>query len=303
MPDIAAADRASGAGTPLQRVRWNTPDVDSRVRFPPQSGNRLTIFHLRLTVCVLAVLGAASSPALAGLTERELANLAFEPPADARIPANLVLEDASGRKLRIADALDGRPALVIPVDFNCRTLCGPALTIASAAIAESGLRPGQDFQIIIVGLDPRDSVADARALVEAQIADSAVAAAAIILRGDNASTQEFLDAIGYRVAYDAEADQLVHPAGALVSTADGRLARVLSTIGLNPLDLRLAIIEAAQGRLGGLGDRLTLLCSQFDPVHGIYTAAIGRILQVSAAATAVLLGAALLWLHIKERRA
>ena len=56
-------------------------------------------------------------------------------------------------------------------------------------------------------------------------------------------------------------------------TADGRVARALSSLALNPRDLRLALVEAGEGRIGGLADRITLLCSGFDPVHGVYTPA------------------------------
>jgi protein SCO1 len=72
----------------------------------------------------------------------------------ARIPAGLIFQDAAGRSLHLLEALAGRPALILPVVFTCRTLCGPALTIASAALAETGLEPGQDFQFGVLGFDP-----------------------------------------------------------------------------------------------------------------------------------------------------
>jgi len=73
---------------------------------------------------------------------------------NARIPASLIFQDAAGRSLHLLEALAGRPALILPVVFTCRTLCGPALTIASAALAETGLEPGHDFQFGVLGFDP-----------------------------------------------------------------------------------------------------------------------------------------------------
>jgi protein SCO1/2 len=109
-------------------------------------------------------------------------------------------------------------------------------------------------------------------------------------------------AIGYATAYDAATDQFAHPAGALVVAPDGRVARVLPSLALNARDLRLALVEAGAGRIGDIGDRITLLCSQFDPVHGIYTAAVRRILLAAGVTTLVILAAALLLLQRRPRR-
>ena len=251
---------------------------------------------------VFVVLAGLISPAEAALRQRELATVAFEPPVNARIPASLIFQDAAGRSLHLLEALAGRPALILPVDFTCRTLCGPALTIASAALAETGLEPGQDFQFVVLGFDPNDSVADARALVATRV-PPALAEATILMQGDAKASQVLLAAIGYRAVYDAETDQFAHPAGAVVVTADGQVARALSTLALNPRDLRLALTEAGDGRVGTVTDRLILLCSQYDPVHGIYTGAITRILQGSGVLTVVLLAGILVLLGRRHQRA
>ena len=256
---------------------------------------------IRLLGALILLLGLISS-AVADLTQRELATVAFEPPPNARIPATLIFQDAAERSVHLVEALAGRPALILPVDFTCRTLCGPALTIASSALAQTGLKPGQDFQFVVVGFDPADSLADARAVITGRVSEPALAEAAIIMQGDARSTQAFMAAIGYRAVYDAERDQFVHPAGAVVVTANGRVSRVLSTLALNPGDLRLALTEAGEGRVGTVTDRLALLCSQYDPVNGIYTGAVTRIVQASAVLTVLLLAGGLALLNRRHRR-
>jgi protein SCO1/2 len=254
-------------------------------------------------VSTLILLFGLICPAFSALTQRELASVGFEPPANARIPASLIFQDAAGRSVHLVEALAGRPALVLPVDFTCRTLCGPALTIASAALAQTGFSPRQDFQLVVVGIDPTDTIADARALVTARVADPRLSETAVIMQGDTSSIQAFMAAIGYRAVYDAGADQFAHPAGAVVVTADGRVSRVLSSLALNPGDLRLALTEAGEGRVGSFTDRLALLCSQFDPAHGVYTSAVIRIIQVSAVLTVLLVAGGLLLLNRSQQRA
>jgi protein SCO1/2 len=76
----------------------------------------------------------------------------------------------------------------------------------------------------------------------------------------------------------------------------------LSTLAINPRDLRLALTEAGEGRIGSFSDRLTLLCSRYDPAQGIYTGAITRILQATGVLIAMLLGGLLLLLARKHRQ-
>jgi protein SCO1/2 len=254
-------------------------------------------------VGVLGLLFGSICPSLAVLTQRQLAAAGFELPVNARLPADLTFQDAAGRSLHLLEALAGRPALILPVDFTCRALCGPALTIASAALAETGLSPGQDFLFVVIGFDGRDSAADARALAADRIATPALASTTLIMRGNAKSTQALLAAIGYRAVYDADTDQFAHPAGALVVTADGRVTQALSTLALNARDLRLALTEAGEGRIGSFTDHLILLCSQYDPVRGIYTGAITRILQAAGVLTIVLLGGFVLFLGFRHQRA
>ena len=79
-------------------------------------------------------------------------------------------------------------------------------------------------------------------------------------------------AAGYHYVYDKSVDQFAHPAVAYVVTAKGRISRVLSGLGLDANDLRLALVDAGKGRVGTFADRIRLLCYCFDPATGIYSA-------------------------------
>jgi protein SCO1/2 len=239
-------------------------------------------------------------PCWSSFTEEQLASVSLQPAAGARMPDNAVFDDGT-RLVGLVEALAGRPALVLPVDFTCRSICGPALTMASSALAETGLRPGVDFKLVVIGFDPRDSIAQARAFVSERV-DPAIAPAMLILQGDAENTGRVMAAVGFRSLYDAQTDQFEHPSAALVITADGRVGRSLSSLALNARDLRLGLVEAGEGRIGNLADRVTLLCSQFDPIHGMYTGTITRILEIACGVTALALGGALLWLSHRPRQ-
>jgi protein SCO1/2 len=122
------------------------------------------------------------------------------------------------------------------------------------------------------------------------------------LSGDQRAVDRLTRAIGYRYAYDAEHDQFAHPAGLTVLAPDGRVARVLAGLDSGADDLRLALVEAGQGRVGTLADRVRLLCYGFDPVRGVYTPAVMTILRVCGVLTLLVLGGGILLLVRHARR-
>src|SRR5262249_6335694 len=155
-------------------------------------------------------------------------------------------------------------------DYTCHTLCGPILDFAAAGLDHSGLQPGADYRLVVIGLDPKDGRDAARTMRHDHLG-GALAQSAVFLIGSDATVHAATDALGYRSAYDAEHDQFAHPAAAYVLDAQGRVTRVLSGLGLSGTDMRLALVAAGNGHTGTLGDRIRLLCYGYDSVRGIYT--------------------------------
>jgi protein SCO1/2 len=168
-------------------------------------------------------------------------------------------------------------------------------------LARSGLRPGKDFHLLVIGLDPKDSAAEARAFTGPQI-DAALAPAVRILTGSAQSVAAATDALGYRYVYDRANDQFAHPTVAFVVTGKGALSAVLSAVGLDGDNVRLALVSAGKGAIGTAADQLRLLCYCYDPETGIYSASISRLIDAGALLTALALAAGVLWLKRREVR-
>jgi protein SCO1/2 len=134
--------------------------------------------------------------------------------------------------------------------------------------------------------------------------DAELGRASDFVRADQSTVEKLTAALGYRYNYDREHDQFIHPGAAYVLGADGKVSRVLTGLGLSGGDMRLALVEAGEGRIGTLGDQVRLLCSGFDPAHGVYNVAVSRVLAATGFATMLALGGligALLW--VGRRRA
>lgn len=254
----------------------------------------------RCLAAAVLLLGAA--PARAALTAAELADVELAPPPGAALPLDLPLVDDAGAPATPAQALAGRPAVLVFADYTCDTLCGTAIGMAAASLGATGLRPGEDYRLLVLGLDPRDGPADAAALKAAQLGRTPLAASARFLTGDAGTLAAAQAALGYRARLDAAEDRYAHPLGALVLAADGRVARTLGGFSLEPDALRSALADASAGKPAGLGERLRLLCYGLDAAHGIYAGLAKRGLAIGTLLTTAALGAFLLALIRRRAR-
>ena len=255
--------------------------------------------RLGAIIAVLLAALAIEPRAQAALASGALGDVAAEARANAPLPLLLKFVDDTGASRTLGEALGALPSILIFADYTCRTLCGPILDFAVAGLESSGLKAGTDYHLVVVGLDPKDGLAGARAMRSSHL-DSAspVVMAASMLTGDDAAVHAVTQAAGYRYVYDPERDQFAHPAAAYVISPEGRIARVLSGLALNGNDLRLALVDAGEGRIGTFVDRIRLLCYGFDPAQGIYTASIERWLMGTAVATVIVM---LVWIAVLVR--
>ena len=236
-----------------------------------------------------AVLLVDTAPLHAALTRHDLSDVGITPPPGAVLPLDMVLEGEDGTKKPIQAWLGNKPSIWVLADYTCKTLCGPVVSIVSDALAHSGLRPGTDFRLVVVGLDPKDTAASAANMKQAQDALGSTSSASTFLRGDAGTIRALTMALGFRSVYDRENDQFAHPAAAFAIAPDGRLSQVLSGLDVDPTILRLAIVSASNGTVGTWTDHIRLLCYGYDPASGTYSVAVGRILAASASATIAVL--------------
>jgi protein SCO1/2 len=218
------------------------------------------------------------------------------------VPLEAMVTNEDGRRQTLAELIS-KPSVLVFADFTCTTLCGPIMEFVASALEKSGLDPTSQFRLIVIGLDPKDPIADAARMRRDHLGGNDVLGPATsFVTTDEATVRRLTTALGYRYAYDAEHDQFIHPGAAYVLRADGGVSRVLTGLGLSAGDMRLALVEAGEGRTGTLGDEVRLLCSGFDPAHGAYNLLVGRILAGAALATVLMLGGGIGLLMLAGRR-
>ena len=240
--------------------------------------------------------------ARAAIAPAELAEVGVHARAGAQAPLPAHFSDQDGRPTTLGAALGGRPGVLLFEDYRCTTLCGPALAIAGRALQESGLEPGREVGLVTVGLNPRETPADARALRDARLADApALRRAGRFLTGRPDAIAAATRAFGYGYAYDPASGQYTHPVAAFVVTPDGRLSRVLDQVSLTGPELRDAVQAAGRGGLGSVVDALALLCHGISAAAGRYNGAVALGLKLGALATLAVMACGIGWLASRRR--
>jgi protein SCO1 len=234
-----------------------------------------------------------------------LREIGFDQNLDKHIPLDTAFTDETGHAMKIGDYFGTRPVVMVFAYYDCPMLCTLVINGLASALDVLSLEPGKDFEIVTVSFDPRDTPATAAGKKAAYIARYKRPGPAVswhFLTGEQASIDRLTRAAGFRYVWDKETKQFAHPTGVIVLTPDGRLARYLFGIEYGPRDLRYAIIEASNGKVGSAVDSLLLYCYHYDPMAGRYGVAIMRVVRIAAAATVLALGAFIVVMVRSERR-
>lgn len=231
--------------------------------------------------------------------------IGISPKLGNRIPTELRFIDADGRDVKLGDCLGKRPVILHLVYYQCPMLCKLSTDGLLRALDTLSLKPGEDFSIVTLSFDPREGPelsAAARQVAIERYGRDAVEKGWQFLTGDKAAIAKLCDAVGFRYRYDAEKRQFAHATGVFVLAPDGTLSRFLSGVEFSPRDLRLAIVDASDGRVGSASDQVLLMCYMYDPVTGKYGFAVMTALRVAGIATVACLAGGIFVMLRRERR-
>ena len=232
--------------------------------------------------------GATASSVPAPLRE-----IGFDQHLDTQLPLDAQFKDDEGRTVRLGQYFGKKPVVLAFVYYECPMLCTQVLNAVTASIGVLSLDPGKDFELVMVGFDPRETPAQARAKKADYVQRHARPGTENgwhFLTGEEREIKRVTNAAGFRYVWDEQTKQFAHPTGIIVVTPDGRPARYLFGIEYGPRDLRLALVEASEGKIGSVADSLLLYCYHYDPMTGRYGIYVMRALRIAGAATVLLIG-------------
>lgn len=217
---------------------------------------------------------------------------------------DLKFVDHDGNQVVLGDYFDGqRPVIVTMNYYRCPTLCNLQLNGLTRTLASFDWTPGDQYRIVTVSIDPREdtelaSDKRARHLDELDRGDVDWN----FLTGDALQIHMLAAQLGIGYAYDAEQDQYAHPAVLAFVSPEGKIARYLYGLEYQPSDVKFALMEAAEGRVGSTVDKIILSCFHYDATQGEYGPFAMGVMRLGGGLMVLIVGVPLIFVWRRERR-
>lgn len=241
--------------------------------------------------------GYGTAPASAGAGDAAsarpgiISRVGIDQKLNDQVPLDLAFKDEAGRDVRLADYFGKRPVVLALVYYECPMLCTQILTGIVTTVGVMDFTVGREFDVVAVSINPREGPMLAsqkkRTYVE-RYGRAGSESGWHFLTGTEANIKALADAVGFRYEYDEETGQFAHGAAFEVLTPKGVISHYFYGIEYSARDLKFALMEASEERIGSAIDQVLLLCFHYDPATGRYGGAaltavrIGAVLTIAA---------------------
>lgn len=199
----------------------------------------------------------------------------------------------------------GKPVIVNLVYYRCPMLCSLVLNAQTKVMKELAWSAGNEYEVVTISIDPQEmfNLAVAKKKWHLEQYDRPEAAQGWHFMTDyQGNAKRLANQLGFNYRWDAKTEQWAHAAAIMVLTPDGTVSRYLYGLEYRPRDLRLALAEASEGKLGTVGDKLLLFCFHYDPVSRSYVPFARNLMKAGGLMTVLVMGTILTFLWRRERR-
>ncbi|PIO47849.1 MAG: hypothetical protein CMR00_08175 [[Chlorobium] sp. 445] len=209
------------------------------------------------------------------------------------IPEDLSFQDETGKAVKLSDYLHkGKPIILVMAYYRCPMLCNMVLNSVAESAKTLDLVLGKDYMILTVSIDSRETAelaAAKKTRYKEVFGKPGVEEGWFFLTGASEHSRALADAVGFKYFYDNKRDEYAHPAVIMLLSPEGKITRYVYGINYKNFDLKLGLIEAAQGKIGSTIDRLILSCFHYDASAGSYVPVAMNIMRLGGVLTIIVL--------------
>jgi protein SCO1/2 len=252
---------------------------------------------MKAAVAMLAFCGLFAAAAYAGaaaVPDGIADRIGFEQRLNADIPPGLRFRDEHGADVRMGTYFGRSPIVLVFAYFGCSSLCPTVIGNLAQTLDRTGMAAGSRYQVIVASIDPGDSptlAAMKKAAYLSGVSRTDTGDGWHLLTGSPANIAALADAAGFRYTYDVRSHQYMHPAGIIVLTPQGTIARYFFGFDFTPDELISALDAAAAKRISSPVQSLLLRCFHLEPggkhsiavIEGLRWAALAMSLALAVA--------------------
>ncbi len=225
------------------------------------------------------------------------------------LPLNLTFTDDAGHEVPLSRYFGKVPAILALVYYRCPMLCSEELDGLTSALKMVSFRPGKDFNILVVSIDPSEGTDLAAAKKKYYLrlyGHPETANGWHFMTGTQANIDALTSAVGFRYVRipgpDGKLTQFAHASAIQIVTPEGKLAQYYMGVVYSPKDMLLGLDEASSNRIGSPVDNILTYCYHYNPQTNTHDLIIARIVQLGGLITFLSLGGFMLVMFRRDFR-
>ena len=193
-----------------------------------------------------------------------------------RVPRDLAFTDENGKRVTLGDYLkDGKPVLISLVYYKCEMLCSLTLNGIVGSLRQQTWKLGNEYRVVTVSFDPAEKPELAQKKQRGYLGALGLTPEEHgrdwpFLTGDQANITALAHALGFKFRWDDVNKTWDHTAAIMALSPDGKITRYLYGVQYPASDVRLALFEAADGKVGTTFERALLRCYAYDTATKSY---------------------------------
>ena len=196
---------------------------------------------------------------------------------DTFISEDIMVIDENNQSVQLLSLID-KPTILNLVYYRCPGICSPIMESIANVVDRTDMIPGQDFQILTVSFDPTEGTELAQQkrnnyfyLINREFDPDGWR----FFTADSANAKNLTEQVGFK--YKKVGFDYIHTATIIVLSPNGKITRYLQGVYYLPFDVKMAVVEAAEGKSGPSISRVLAYCYSFDPAGQRYVFDITKI--------------------------
>jgi protein SCO1 len=213
-----------------------------------------------------------------------------------QIPFDAVFRDENGKDVKLGEYFGKRPVILALVYYECPMLCNEVLNGLTGSLKSLSFDTGKEFDVVAISFDARendkpDLAKNKKESYMKRYGRPGTENGWHFLTGTQSEIDKVTQAVGFKYYWDEKSEQFAHAGGIMITTPEGKLSRYLYGIDYAGKDIKFAVMESAEHKIGNPAEQLMLYCYHYDPSTGKYGLSILKIIRLGGIVTLIGLSA------------
>ena len=241
------------------------------------------------------VLPVVAGPTFADEKIEELEGVGITQHLDTQVPLDLTFVDEHGQEVALSEFFNNDKPIIMTLNYyKCPMLCSLTLNGLVTGMEEMEWTLGDEFEVVTLSINP-DEKAPLALKNKTGYLDHYDREGAEngwhFLTGDQENITKLADALGFGYVFDEQTGEFLHTASIMFITPSGRISKYMNDVQFAAQDLRFALVEASEGKVGTLIDDFLLFnCFQYDPDRNSYSPNAWKLMRTASVLMLIMLG-------------